>query len=74
VFVDIPPDAEEGEDVASVKSPPKPHQFVIKRHSGQAESYMSLTSPLFVSHKLIFSCQNLLSISVTVILEPSERR
>ncbi|KAJ7884836.1 hypothetical protein B0H14DRAFT_3740925 [Mycena olivaceomarginata] len=40
VFVDIPPDSESGEDVSSVESPFKPHQWVIKRHSGDAQSYI----------------------------------
>ena len=43
MFADIGPDAEEGEDVASIKNPPKPHQWVIKRHSGEAQFYMSRT-------------------------------
>jgi len=76
VFVDIPPDPEEGEEVVSVKNPSKPHEFVIKRHpvNGEAPFYRSLASRLLVSHKSIFSCQNLLSISAPVILEPSARR
>ncbi|EDR12179.1 uncharacterized protein LACBIDRAFT_311284 [Laccaria bicolor S238N-H82] len=39
VFADIGPDAEEEEDVASIKNPPKPHQWVIKRHSAEAQFY-----------------------------------
>ena len=41
MFADIGPDAEEGEDIASIKNPAKPHQWVIKRHSGEAQFYMS---------------------------------
>ncbi|KAJ7933610.1 hypothetical protein B0H13DRAFT_1855853 [Mycena leptocephala] len=40
VFVDIPPEPEAGEDVSSVKNPPKPHQWAIKRHAGEAQSYI----------------------------------
>ena len=41
VFADIGPHAEEGEDVVSIKNPPKPHQWVIKRHSEEAQFYLS---------------------------------
>jgi len=40
IFISIDPDAEEGEDVISVKNPPKPQQWVIKHHSGADKTYM----------------------------------
>ena len=54
MFADIGPDAEEGEDVVSIKNPSKPHQWVIKRHSGEAQFYMSSTFIILVFHNLIF--------------------
>jgi hypothetical protein len=74
VFLDISPDAEEGEDLASVKNPPKPHQWAIERHSGEAYAYMSLASHPLISHELTVSFQNILSIPATIILEPSKRQ
>ncbi|KAI6009768.1 hypothetical protein BKA83DRAFT_4415326 [Pisolithus microcarpus] len=40
VFVDLSPDADDGDEVASVKNPPKPHQWAIKRHSSDAQAYI----------------------------------
>ncbi|KAI6009825.1 hypothetical protein PISMIDRAFT_112884 [Pisolithus microcarpus 441] len=40
VFVDLPPDTADGDEVASVKNPPKPHQWAIKRHSSDPRAYI----------------------------------
>ncbi|KAI6160606.1 hypothetical protein EDD17DRAFT_1600181 [Pisolithus thermaeus] len=40
VFVDLSPDAVDGDEVGAVKTPPKPHQWVIKRHSSDTQAYI----------------------------------
>ncbi|KAI6009765.1 hypothetical protein PISMIDRAFT_642834 [Pisolithus microcarpus 441] len=40
VFVGLSPDADDGDEVASVRNPPKPHQRAIKRHSSDAQAYI----------------------------------
>ncbi|KAI6107724.1 hypothetical protein EDD16DRAFT_1831494 [Pisolithus croceorrhizus] len=40
VFVDLSPDADDGDEVVSVKNPPKPHQWAIKRHSSNEQAYI----------------------------------
>ena len=40
ISIELGPDAEEGEDVIWAKNSPKPHQWVIKRHSEGEQSYM----------------------------------
>ncbi|KDR86096.1 hypothetical protein GALMADRAFT_205284 [Galerina marginata CBS 339.88] len=40
ISIELGPDAEEGEDVIWAKNPPKPHQWVIKRHSNAEQSYI----------------------------------
>ncbi|KAF8188174.1 hypothetical protein K438DRAFT_1972362 [Mycena galopus ATCC 62051] len=40
VFIDIAPESEAGDDASPVKNPLKPHQWVIKRHAGEAQSYI----------------------------------
>jgi hypothetical protein len=72
-FVDLPPDAEDGENVASVKNPPKPHQWVIKRHSGEGQAYMYVNDPVS-SHFFFLSksaLENLFSVPTRLVLESS---
>ena len=39
VFADLAPGPREGDDVASAKSPVKPHRWIIKHHTEDGHSY-----------------------------------
>jgi hypothetical protein len=61
-FIELGSDTEKGEDVICAKNTPKPHQWVIKRHSEAAQCYM------LVSHRPLFKHRPSLFFTLSTLL------